>query len=301
MVQVQLFCFKRKVSPLRVLSFCCILFYMTIKIRNRIYLSLSLAGVYFLVIYTALFIYAAFNNLLESPMNPLRPGTMFRFNFQASLASIFFFGASAPAIAFFILRGFEKTSSLEILFFTGVIISGIAEETRLLIPVLNLWNSSSRLLIFLGRICVIARILAPFSLLFSALFSSSDQLENAERNLFCLFAISCAFGFFYPINSNEISSNCTVLYGMKSLFGVIRIFVVITAIITTFINSHLSGNFREDLHGYGKCLGIVLFSAGNIALQFCDSIPMLIIGIVFYSSGCALYLKEMHYMANNWS
>lgn len=274
---------------------------MTIKIRNRIYLSLSLAGAISLFIYTALFIYAAFNNLLESPMNPLRAGGFFRFNFQASLASIFFLGAAAPAIAFFILRGFEKTSSLEILFFTGVIISCIAEETRLLIPVLNLWNSSSRLLIFLGRICVIARILTPFSLLFSALFSNSDQLENAERNLFCLFAISCAFGFFYPINSNEISSNCTVLYGMKSLFGVIRILVLVTSIITTFINSHMSGNFREDRHGYGKCLGILLFSAGDIVLQFCDSMPLLVIGIFLFSCGCTLYLKEMHYMANNWS
>ncbi|MCQ2242177.1 hypothetical protein [Treponema sp.] len=274
---------------------------MTIKTRNRIYLFLSLAGAFSLFAYTALFIYAAFNNLLESPENPLRAETFFSFNFQASLASILFLGASSPAIAFFILRGFEKTSSLEILFFIGVIISGIAEETRLLIPVLNLWNSSSKLLIFLGRIGVIARVLTPLSLLFSSLFSSSDQLENAERNIFFLFAISCAFGFFYPINSNEITSNCTVLYGMKTLFGVIRILILVTTVITTFINSNMSGNFREDIHGYGKCLGMILFSAGDIVLLLCDSVPVLTIGIILYSTGCTLYLKEMHYMANNWS
>lgn len=274
---------------------------MTIKIRNRIYLFLSLFGTISLAFYTALFIYAAFNNLLEAPENPLRAGNFFHFNFQASIASIFFLGASAPAIAFFILRGFEKTSSLEILFFIGVIIGGIAEETRLLIPVLDLWNSSSNLLVCLGRIGVIARTIIPLSLLFSSLFSSSDQLENAERNLFFLFAASCAFGFFYPINSNEITSNCTVLYGMKSLFGAIRILVLITTVVTTFINSHMSGNFRDNLYGYGKCLGIILFSTGNTILLFCDSIPALAIGIAVYSSGCFLYLKTMHYMANNWS
>lgn len=274
---------------------------MTIKIRNRIYLFLAVSGAFFLAVYTALFIYGAINNLLQPPENLIRPSNFFKFNFNAVFASIFFSGAASPAIAYFVFRGFSKTSSLEILFFTGVVISGMAEETRLLIPVLNLWQSSSTLTIFIGRAGVVAKLLVSLSILFSSLFSSSEQLENAERNLFFLFAISCAFGFFYPINSNQISSTCTVTYGMGFLFKTIRVLILITTIITTLINSNPGGTFKENLHCYGKCLGIVLFFTGNIILQICDSVPLLILGIAVYSLGCFLCLKEMHYMANNWS
>lgn len=286
---------------MRCFFFSCILFYMTIKFRNRFYFFLSVLGIFSFVFYSGLLVYGAFNNLLEAPKNPLRVIKFFKFNFHSSIASILFLGISAPIIAYSIFRGFEKTSSLEILFFTGIIFSIILEETRLFIPVFHLWNSSSKLIIFLGRIGVISRILTPISLLFASLFSNNDQLENSERNLFCLFVISIAIGFFYPINSNEISSTCTVHYGMSHLFFIIRILIFTITVLTTFINSHISGNFREDIHIYEKCFGIVIFFTGLNILQFCDSIPLLFIGITLYSFGCILYLKKLHYIANNWN
>ncbi|MBQ0040280.1 MAG: hypothetical protein KBS64_07635 [Treponema sp.] len=275
---------------------------MTIRIRNRLFLILFVVGLAFFAITLTLFAYGAFNGLLKIPGDPYRAGNFLPFSFEAALSSILYLGFAGPALAFFIYRSFEKTSSLEILFFSGVIISCIAEQSRILIAVLDLWHSSSKLLVTLGRISVTGKILAPLSLLFGSLFSSSEQLENAERNLFFLFATSCAFGFFYPINSCEIGSNCSVLYGMKSLFAVIRILILMTAIITTFINSYTPGaRFRDNRHVYGKCLGIVIFSGGLLVLFMCDSIVALAVGISLFTTGIVMYLKTMHYMANNWS
>lgn len=276
-------------------------FYMTIKIRNRLFLFLFAAGIAIFSINAMLLLYAAFNNLLESPTVLVRMNHIFKYSYIAALASIMFLLFSAPIVSLVVLRGFEKTSCLEILFFTGVILSIFTEGTRLLIPVLDLWEGSSRLVVYLGRICVIGRVLNPLSLLFASLFSGNEQLENAERNLFFLFATSCAFGFFYPINSNVIISNCTVLYGMKKLYGIMRVLILITTVITTFINSHSGSSFRDNIFCYGKCLGIILFSLGTIVLTFTDSVVYLASGIILYSVGCFLYLKTLHYMANNWS
>ena len=50
------------------------------------------------------------------------------YSFASVVSSILFFGIMAPSMAFIVYRCFEKTSSLEILFFTGFIISCALEE-----------------------------------------------------------------------------------------------------------------------------------------------------------------------------
>ncbi len=276
-------------------------FYMTIKARNRFLLFLFFIGAAMLAVNSAMVVLSALTGSMVPPETAVIRPPFFKgglsYSFASVVSSILFFGIMAPSMAFIVYRCFEKTSSLEILFFTGFIISCALEEARILLPVLHLWKSSSSLVVFIGRIVVVGRILGPLSLLFASLFSSSDQLEYAERNLFFLFATSCAIGFFYPINSNEISSNCTVLYGMKSLFGVMRLLLLFTSIITISSDAYERG----VKIAYLKALGILLIAAGSFFLYFCANAAFLVTGIFIFLIGVVLYLKVMHYMANNWS
>lgn len=276
---------------------------MTIKFRNRLYLALFISGLIFLAINSFMIVVSFINGTAVGPEEYLRPiafkhgNNFISSSPYAAIGSLLFFGISAPVLAFSIYKGFAKTSSLEILFFIGFIISCILEESRLLISFLALWDSSSRLLVFIGRGIVSARVLGPLSILFASLFSSNDQLENAERNIFFLFAISCIFGFFYPVNSTEIYSNFMVGYGMKELFDTIRIIVILTAIATTCAEGYRKGL----LSVFAKAGGIFVLFAGSFFLFYCDSFLFLIFGSLLFSVGSVVYLKTLHYIENNWN
>lgn len=275
---------------------------MTIKFRNRLFLALFISGLFFLLLNSFFIVFSLIGSTPIRFENFIRPSTVESshpfagHNLYASIGSLMFFAVSAPLLSIIIHHGFAKTSSLEILFFIGFIISCMLEESRILIPLLSLWNSSSGLLVFIGRIIVGARILGPLSILFATLFSSNDQLENAERNMFFLFAISCIFGFFYPVNSTEIYSNFSVGYGMKHLFDSIRIMVLLTTVLTTCAEGYKRGLASV----FAKAGGVIILFAGTIFLLYCDSFLFLTAGILLYSIGSTIYLKTMHYIANNW-
>lgn len=102
----------------------------------------------FLFNITVLCIAAAAKSIVP-PINPMRPfvlipkGGLCPYNFNSSLAAIIAFSLSAPALSIAIFKGFEKTPSLEILFFSGFIISCVTESARILLPLFGFWKTNS--------------------------------------------------------------------------------------------------------------------------------------------------------------
>ena len=143
---------------------------MTLKNKNRIFLFLFIfSAIIFLFNITVLCIAAAAKSIVP-PINPMRPfvlipkGGLCPYNFNSSLAAIIAFSLSAPALSIAIFKGFEKTPSLEILFFSGFIISCVTESARILLPLFGFWKTNSLFLIYIGRIVAAGRFLAPMSL-----------------------------------------------------------------------------------------------------------------------------------------
>lgn len=273
---------------------------MTIKTRNRFFVALFFFGIFLLLINFSFFLYAVFSDSVPIPDN-LSASDILRhrripFSSNAVFSSILFYGIAAPVLSFCICRGFEKTATLEVLFFSGVIISCFLEQSRIIIPAFRLWDSSSLLLITTGRLLTTGRILLPLSLFFATIFSSNDQLENSERNLFLLFALSCVFGFFYPENSARVTTSFSVSHGMKFLFNAISFFTIAVTVFSISLNALIKSNSV----GHLKSLGIILLYAGFLILSVCDSMIYFTAGALLFSLGSFVYLKQMHYMASNW-
>lgn len=196
---------------------------MTLKNKNRIFLFLFIfSAIIFLFNITVLCIAAAAKSIVP-PINPMRPfvlipkGGLCPYNFNSSLAAIIAFSLSAPALSIAIFKGFEKTPSLEILFFSGFIISCVTESARILLPLFGFWKTNSLFLIYIGRIVAAGRFLAPMSLFFATVFSSAEELQNAERNIFILLASTCALQCPMPLCKSHLFLLYKLLPKLKRL------------------------------------------------------------------------------------
>lgn len=276
---------------------------MTIKNRNRFFLFLFLFCSAVFAGEALVFCLAAAARAIIPPENPVRTFVLFGssilcpYSFHASIAAIFLFGISAPALAMAVFKGFEKTPSLEILFFSGFILSCLAESSRLFLPVFGLWKTNSLLLIVLGRIVMGGRILAPLSLFFAAAFSSANDLQNAERNLIILITAACIFGILYPMNTAVTTSSCMVLWGFKRLLSAVRILIFLTTVLSAVIEAHTKG-IREI---YVKAAGLLVLAAGYGLLCGTDCYLEFCVALILSAAGCLIYLKSLHYIANTWS
>ncbi|MGN0729216.1 hypothetical protein [Treponema sp.] len=276
---------------------------MTLKNKNRIFLFLFISSAVIFLFNTALLFIAAASKSIVPPTSPMRPfvliprGNLCAYNFNSSLAAILLFSLSAPALSIIIFKGFEKTSSLEILFFSGFIVSCITESARIFLPLFGFWKTNSLSLIYIGRIVAAGRFLAPMSLFFAAVFSSEEELQNAERNIFVLLASTCAFGFFYPMDTTITTSTCTVLWGFRKFFAAIRVFIVIVTVFSVLAEAYSKG-IKEI---YTKALGLGILSAGYGLLCNTDCWLEFIAAVALYIPGSMIYLKTIHYLENTWN
>lgn len=270
---------------------------MTLKFRNRVFIFLLCMSLLIFFFSLASFFYLVINNV-KTPENFLQdfdliPG-LCPYNKIASFISILVFPLFAAIFCFAILQGFEKTAALEIQFFTGFVISCLLESVRFFIPMLELWNSYSEFVKFIGKIIIAGRILAPLSFLFSIIFSSSDQRQNSERNMFILFLSAALLGFCYPINTAAITSNFSIAWGYKGLFIAIR-FVFFACTVITILQSAYISSTKEM---YVKAFSAPLFFLGYALLCSTDSFFELAVSVSSMITGAIIYLAAIHNLEN---
>lgn len=199
------------------------------------------------------------------------------------LISIAFLGFYSFSSSLFVRYSFEKTQSPEIIFFFGFLIGCFFELFRLLIPLFNLWNSFSTLVIFIGKITFAGRFISYFCFLFSALFSTEVQNQQIEKNLLVIFLLSCIFSNFIPISTNKIMPSISPAYGFEKLF----ILIILTLLFITFVTL-LFINKKDYSFSY------IFVTLGYTILIFSCNLFFTFLGIILLSLGTSRYLKNIH-------
>ncbi len=274
---------------------------MTLKSRNIYFLVLSIITSIVFIMNISIVLYAHLMHEIIPPENPERLFTMLKnapfckYNFNINLASILIFSFFAPLLSFSLLRGFEKTPSLEIFFFSGFIFSCMAESTRIFLPIFGLWKSYSFFIIAIGRTVMTGRFLVPIMFFFITLFTSKSQRQYAERNYFIMVAISIGLGIIYPMNTNITTSSGTVLWGYKNLFFRTLSLLFLVTILSMLVEIYSTG---EKLI-YVKIISMTIFMTGYSMFCGCDCIMNMMISLPMIVAGCIAYLKTIHKQLNS--
>ena len=211
-------------------------------------------------------------------------------SFPAVITSIFILALYSTVSSFSAFWGFEKTQTLELSYFPVFLISCILECTRLGLSVFYTWQTSSSYLLVLGRIIIVARILAPLSLLFASLFNQAGHRQDTSRNILILFLASISTGLFYPLNSNFTFSTCTVVWGYRTFFIVIRALIVILT-LSTFV---ISGIVHSTKQSFYLASGCAVMLTGYFMLISADCWLFTILGTAFLIPGTVWYLTSLH-------
>lgn len=271
---------------------------MTLKSRNRIIFLLFIISTAVFVLSTTLFILAYTHNEVSYSETPFRVYDIFENSplFQAelkwSIFAIFAFLIYVPTSFLVIFKGFEKTQSLEIIYFIFFLVACLMETVKIYLPIDGLWNTSSHLLLFTGRVVVMGRILAPLSLLFAAFFGENEQRENVERNILILILVSIFTGIVIPLDSYQVTTSCTVLWSFRKSFHIVR--VILSAL--TFVVILLQG-FEKDSQSLKNCsFFYIILILGYAILCTADCSFLLFSGIGLLVLGTCLYLRSIHSM-----
>lgn len=269
---------------------------MTLKTRNSLLLTLFFLSLSFALFYTGAFIFACMNDALIPPENPVRyfelltRHSFFSYSFDISLYGIAVFIAYVPLNAYIIWNGFEKTQSTEVIYFTLFLLACLTEGVRLLLPMFGLWKSYTAFFHFVGRCVFAGRILAPFSLLFAALCSETDQRQSVDRNCALLILGSVLFAILVPLDTSTVTSTCTIWWGYRKLFVIIRVFIYLATFITIIVNA-----VKKDSHELKtNAAGFAILILGYSLLQASDNLAFLITSFSLFIIGNIVYLKSIH-------
>lgn len=268
---------------------------MTLKIRNRIlqlFLYISLAA---LAVSLTVFIIAAARKTLVAPPSLRIPAFLSKIpflkqDFFPTMLSFAFIGIYVPAVFFYLIKYFENTQSLEIIFFSAFLIGLLCESARFFIICFNVWQTFTNLLIFLGNIILFGRILAPLSFVCSSLLSENEQRQDIERN--CLLMVMAAFVFslVVPLDTAKISSSGLVEESSMFLLNGTRLIFVVLSALSFYIKSAKHAN--KDYIRAGNWM-LVLF-LGYVLLISADNYVFMVLGTAFLYSGTFFYLKTLH-------
>ncbi|MBO4509156.1 MAG: hypothetical protein J5747_11050 [Spirochaetaceae bacterium] len=266
---------------------------MTLNSRNRLMKAISIISFSQLFVFAALFIYRIVSdNSLQFEFPTLSLGeinarTVLHAAFQpysyASLAAIAILALYTPAVSTALRYVFEKTQSPEILYYMGFLTGCMVEIYRLCIPLFNLWGGYSDFLIFTGKLVLAGRILAGMSLLFSAIFSSDDKIQEADKNIVIAIAISVALATSTAVDTRTILPSIMVQTSYHSVLLFVRIFLA----VMTAVAFMLAGKIKT-------MISYMLLFAGYMCLTLSDSIFLTALGLILFGIGTKVYLQQLH-------
>lgn len=197
--------------------------------------------------------------------------------------SIVFLGIFTLITASLIRYTFEKTQSPEIIYFIGFLFGCLLEISRLLIPMLNLWDSYSIYTILIGKVALTGRLISIFSLLLASIFHSDTQNQDTEKHLFFTIFFSALFAVFIPIKTGVILPSIMTEIGFHTFFLFINGLIFILSCISMIFTD------RKKLVIF-YCMLIL----GYIFLVYTNNLFLLILGVGFISYGAYAYLGKIH-------
>jgi len=201
----------------------------------------------------------------------------------AALATIATLAIYTPVVSTIVRYVFEKTQSPEILYFLGFLAGCMVETFRLCIPLFDLWNGYSKFLTYIGKLVFAGRILTVLSLLFSAVFSSDDKIQEADKNLIIAIVVSAVFGTAVGIDTRTIMPSMMVNTSFQSFFMFARIFIAVVTVFAFLLNKK-----AKTMISY-----IMLFS-GYMCLTLASNILTAAIGFILLWVGTETYFRGLH-------
>ncbi len=269
---------------------------MTLKTRNLLLVGLFFLSLLFAFLYAGSFIFALVNDAIIPPESPMRyisilanvPG--FAYDYRASFIAIGIFIIYVPITAYILWNGFEKTQSSEVVYFTLFLLSCFAEGSRLTLPLFGLWKSYSLFFVFIGRLVFAGRFLAPCSFLLAALFSETEQRQDVDRNCVLCILLAVFVAILVPLDTSVVTSSCTIWWGYRSLFVIMRIMFY----ILTFVSIMLNAYKKDSVELKGNATGFIILILGYSLLQASDNFITMIVSMILFIAGTAVYLRTLH-------
>lgn len=189
-----------------------------------------------------------------------------------------------------IRRTFEKTQSPEIIYFSLFLAGIFLQCMRLCVPIFHLWQGYNNFFVLITRIYFIGQALTAGSFLFSALFSSDNQLQEADRNIYILCTVAVILASLIPVKTDIIYANFLPQTGFQSTCSIILyVIVIITALILFF-----SGRTKPEYRHTFISAGFLMIMTGYKTLCSADSFAACAIGAILLAAGTYAYLISIH-------
>lgn len=264
---------------------------MTIKTRNRLNLSLFTFSLFFILLNIIILGVSLHQKTfsLEIFLNRDTTGNFLtKYNPYCVLFSIYFQIFYVCITSFMLYRVFEKTQTSDIVYIFLFLIACIANSFRLWIPLFNLTNTYSRLLLFCGNAVIFSKLLFPFSLFCSVVMTSAEQRQDLEKNIFILLLVSIFFSQLIPLNTVNSCNNFEIEYGYRGMIKTSEVLVILATLFAQFINN------QRKLYTQLTTIGLACITIGITCLFNTTTILRFIVSFAFLLCGNILYLKELH-------
>jgi hypothetical protein len=214
----------------------------------------------------------------------------FKTNSGAAALSILLLMLYAPITGVFLFFNFEKTHSAEILYFTGFLLGCFLESARLLIPLFDLWNSHSSLLITSTRITFFGELFAMLCLLVIGINNSFLEAQDSAQTTLLLIIASLFLTMLLPVNTTFIASTMRVKTGFTKTIYIIRILFILASSICFYVTA--SKIKSKELQQASVSFLILLI--GYIIEISADSLFLCAIGFIFMSIFTAKFVIKLH-------
>jgi len=270
---------------------------MTIASRNRfIRLAAFISLALLITSITSIVLVLVHNGLPAAPQGTRPLAILYKlgitpFSSLASMIAIGIYPLYSLIFLLYILFAFEKTQTVEIIFFAAFTFSVSLEAFRIFIPLYQLWNNSGFYSVMLSRITYCSRILTVLFLLSSSIFTTRKSAQQLGPVIFLLAFLAFSLANAIPANSGTISSNFLVTPGYSSM---LMLFFFILELLCT-ISYLIMGKSLGVKEYFQAALGLILLLAGYSLLTLCDSWVFLASGVLLLFLGTRVYLDRMHH------
>ena len=263
---------------------------MTIRTRNRLNIILFIISTLILFAETFLLIWQILTKNLNIQLLYTSKSTFFltKYNPYIVIASLYYQIMYVSVSSMILFRSFEKTQASDIVYFYLFLVACLVDSFRLLIPLLDISETYSNLLIFCGNASLFARLLIPLSLLCTTILGTVEQRQEIEKNIFIILLISIFFAQIIPLNTAVTSPNYSVNYAFKKTINISSMLIIAASIVYLFIEN------TNHLYSQKTTAGFSLLAIGIYMLFDSTNLLKFTLASVFLSAGTFLYLKELH-------
>lgn len=265
---------------------------MTIKMRNRLNIAFLVASILVCLTEAALVTIKLLNNNYSLPeiFFITEPSKFILFNYKEHYVYIglAFLMCYTITTSIFVWRSFEKTQSSEVIYFLLFLLALLFDSFRILVPFYYSEGAHSNMVFTLGTCILMARLLAPLSLLALNIFDTEEERQNTERNIIMIVVCAMSFAFFVPLNTTIVYSNFTIYYSFYKALISTSITIIVLTIFVSFVKQIKAKGKQTITIGYG------LLGFGYLINFDSSSLLRLISGSVFMITGTILYLKALH-------